>query len=71
MAVLLLTKLTLFSVLVKTRKCVTPSGPAAVTKSFKTFFFRTWRETQERKKQTMNKMSILPSYLTLNECTTE
>lgn len=34
-----LTMLTLVGVLLKMMKCVTPSGPAMVTKSFSTFFF--------------------------------
>ena len=31
------------SVLLKTTKCVTPKGAAMCTKSFSTFFFRTWK----------------------------
>lgn len=63
MSVLLLTKLTHFSVLVKTRKCVTPSGPAAVTKSFKTFFFRICKTQGKQNTHTftLDKTNILSS----------
>lgn len=39
-----LTMLTLWDVLLKIMKCVTPSGPAMETKSFSTFRFVTWRK---------------------------
>lgn len=37
----LLTKLMLEDDLLKTKKCVTPRGPATATKSFRELFFRT------------------------------